>query len=569
MYAAHFGLAQPPFSIAPDPRSLYLSERHREALAHLLYGLGAGGGIVLLTGEIGAGKTTVARCFLEQVPAHCRVAYIFNPRLSVLELLQTICDEFGLPNAAAPDAAASPPTVKTHVDALNRFLLEAHGQGRQCVLVIDEAQALSAEVLEQLRLLTNLETHERKLLQIVLIGQPELRQQLAQTGLEQLAQRIIARYHLGPLDAADTERYVAHRLAVAGLAGAQLFEAAALRRLQRHSGGVPRRINLLADRALLGAYGLGRSRVDAAIVDRAAAEVFDAASAVRPAWRRAGLGAGLLLGSVVGLTVAAAAALAWLLPTRQPPSTAAAPASSPAAAPRKAASASTSPAALAAASAPALAAFDPQRDWAALPADEAAAWRLLAGNWGQALADGGEPCARLRAQALDCWRSSQVTLALLRGLDRPGWLMLHDGQGRRAPVLLRGLGADRAWLSSGTRDWQLPLSELLLLWRGEFGTLWRPPQGYSTPRAVDAASPLAAELAQMLARLPVGPSATSSSPASASPASTPPRAPDAATALRAFQLAEGLRPDGLAGPTSLMLLQNRLGEPGPRLAPLR
>ncbi|MBP6901633.1 MAG: AAA family ATPase [Burkholderiaceae bacterium] len=544
MYAAHFGLAQPPFSIAPDPRSLYLSERHREALAHLLYGLGAGGGIVLLTGEIGAGKTTVARCFLEQVPAQCRVAYIFNPRLSVLELLQSICDEFGLP---AVDPAAGPATVKTHVDALNRFLLEAHGQGRQCVLVIDEAQALSAEVLEQLRLLTNLETHERKLLQIVLIGQPELRQQLARPGLEQLAQRVIARYHLGPLDAADTERYVAHRLAVAGLKGASPFDAAALRRLQRHSGGVPRRINLLADRALLGAYGLGRARVDAAIVERAAAEVFDAPAPERPAWRRAGPVAGLLLGSGLGV----AAALAWLALGQRLPAGPALSASAP------------PPAVAASASMPSsLALFDATRDWAGLPADEATAWRLLAEAWtGDAPAGRGEPCSRLRVQALDCWRSSQVTLALLRGLDRPGWLMLHDGQGRRAPVLLRGLGADRAWLSDGTRNWQLPLDQLLLLWRGEFGTLWRPPAGYSMPLAVDTASPLAGELAQMLARLPAGPAS--------SPASAAQRAPDAATALRAFQLAEGLRPDGLAGPTSLMLLQNRLGEPGPRLAPLR
>ena len=188
MYAPYFGLSKEPFSIAPDPRFLYMSDQHREALAHLLYGLGGGGGFVLLTGEIGAGKTTVCRCFLEQVPARCSVAYVFNPKLTAAELLQTVCAEFGLPVDAA--AAAGAPSIKALVDALNAFLLGLHAQGRQAVLVIDEAQSLSADVLEQLRLLTNLETAERKLLQIVLIGQPELRDLLARPELEQLAQRV-------------------------------------------------------------------------------------------------------------------------------------------------------------------------------------------------------------------------------------------------------------------------------------------------------------------------------------------------------------------------------------------
>ena len=170
MYASFFGLAREPFSIAPDPRFLFMSERHREALAHLLYGVGGGGGFVLLTGEIGAGKTTVCRCFLEQIPTQCAVAYIFNPRLTVAELLQTICDEFGV---VVPPQGPGAIGLKGAVDALNAFLLRAHAEGRSAVLVIDEAQSLAPEVLEQLRLLTNLETAERKLLQIILIGQPE------------------------------------------------------------------------------------------------------------------------------------------------------------------------------------------------------------------------------------------------------------------------------------------------------------------------------------------------------------------------------------------------------------
>jgi len=207
MYERHFGLQREPFSIAPDPRLLYMSERHREALAHLLYGVGGGGGFVVLTGEVGTGKTTVCRAFLEQVPPRCRVAYIFNPALDVIELLRTVCAEFRVPVAAADGGVH--PTRKDHVDALNEYLLRTHAAGFNNVLVIDEAQALAPAVLEQLRLLTNLETNERKLLQIVLIGQPELRALLARPEMQQLAQRVIARYHLEPLGAPDLERLYA------------------------------------------------------------------------------------------------------------------------------------------------------------------------------------------------------------------------------------------------------------------------------------------------------------------------------------------------------------------------
>ncbi|HEX7637822.1 MAG TPA: AAA family ATPase, partial [Burkholderiaceae bacterium] len=268
MYAPFFGLKQKPFSIAPDPRYLFMSERHREALAHLLYGVQGGGGFVLLTGEIGAGKTTVCRCFLEQIPSRCNVAYIFNPKLTALELLGAVCHEFGIP-VPALTAAGSPPTVKDYVDALNQYLLRTHSVGQNNLLIIDEAQNLSAEVLEQLRLLTNLETSERKLLQIVLIGQPELRDMLARPELEQLAQRVIARFHLEALSAKETVQYVSHRLAVAGLKGAMPFDARALARIHQLTRGVPRRVNLLCDRALLGAYAGGRSRIDVAIVDKA------------------------------------------------------------------------------------------------------------------------------------------------------------------------------------------------------------------------------------------------------------------------------------------------------------
>ncbi len=314
MYAQHFGLKRAPFAIAPDPRYLYMSERHREALAHLLYGVRGGGGFVLLTGEIGAGKTTVCRCFLEQVPRRCNVAYIFNPKLSVEELLKSVCDEFRIPSLPERNGAA---TVKAYVDALNDFLLQTHAVGQNNVLIIDEAQNLSPDVLEQLRLLTNLETSERKLLQIILIGQPELRTMLAKPELEQLAQRVIARYHLEALGETETALYVQHRLAVAGLSRGMPFDREARHEVYRLSRGVPRRVNLLCDRALLGAYAGGHARVNGEIVRKAALEVFDSPAelGVIQAWLRhaSTFGGSLLAGAaLVGAALVGAAAM-WVV----------------------------------------------------------------------------------------------------------------------------------------------------------------------------------------------------------------------------------------------------------------
>jgi general secretion pathway protein A len=306
MYAAHFGLKREPFSIAPDPRYLFMSERHREALAHLLYGVRGGGGFVLLTGEIGAGKTTVCRCFLEQVPKRCNVAYIFNPKLTALELLQSVCEEFRIEVHARASASA---TLKDHVDALNEFLLRTHGAGQNNVLIIDEAQNLSIDVLEQLRLLTNLETNERKLLQIILIGQPELRDMLLKPELEQLAQRVVARFHLDPLAEEETAHYIKHRLSVAGMNGLIPFDREARHRIFELTRGVPRRINLLCDRALLGAYAGGRQRVDKAIVEKAASEVFDRRDAGGPWWQRRNVA--LAAAATLGVTLIAAAGL-WI-----------------------------------------------------------------------------------------------------------------------------------------------------------------------------------------------------------------------------------------------------------------
>jgi len=266
MYKDYFGFHDDPFSIAPDPRYLFMSRQHQEALAHLLYGVRRPGGFVLLTGEVGTGKTTVCRCFLDQLPPETLVAFIVNPRQSAIELLASICDEFRIPR---PSGILS---VKPLVDCINAFLLRAHAAGKNPVVIIDEAQNLSVKVLEQLRLLTNLETDREKLLQIILLGQPELRDLLGRKSLRQLSQRITARYHLGPLERREIPLYVRHRLQRAGVER-PLFSRGALRSLSSLTGGVPRLINLVCDRALLGASVEKQSLVSRRILKKASGEL--------------------------------------------------------------------------------------------------------------------------------------------------------------------------------------------------------------------------------------------------------------------------------------------------------
>jgi general secretion pathway protein A len=536
MYAPFFGLSKEPFSIAPDPHFLYMSEQHREALAHLLYGLGGGGGFVLLTGEIGAGKTTVCRCFLEQLPASCTVAYIFNPKLTAHELLQTVCAEFGLsPGPGTLPGVDDQRSIKAHVDALNAFLLAAHAQGRQAVLVIDEAQSLSADVLEQLRLLTNLETAERKLLQIVLIGQPELRDMLARPGLEQLAQRVIARYHLGALPAAETQHYIRHRMAVAGT-GAQLpFDAPALARIHTLSRGVPRRINLLADRALLGAYAQGQARADRRTVDQAALEVFgERPRAFAPtrwplAWGTLVLGVGLGWGLTAGL------------PARQQLATA--PAKGQAAAPAAGIAPALAPAAWAAASAAVVARAasaavplsDPSSVLAAAQAAPATAWRELALLWHLSIGE-GEPCLAVAQAQLACLRSPAGGLPAVRQLARPGLLTLHGDGGAVVYAQLLALGDASATLQAGNQRFELTLPALARIWRGEFATLWRTPPGWRAEGGLQRDAALQVWVADHL------------------PASGAPGKPSLSERVRLFQLAQGLPPDGVAGPLTLIAL---------------
>jgi general secretion pathway protein A len=566
MYAPFFGLKQAPFSIAPDPHYLFMSERHREALAHLLYGLDGGGGFVLLTGEIGAGKTTVCRCFLEQIPANCDVAYIFNPKLTVPELLQAICDEF---HVQVPPGAQ---TVKGYVDPLNAFLLAQHAAGRNNVLIIDEAQNLSADVLEQLRLLTNLETAERKLLQVVLIGQPELRGMLALPDLEQLAQRVIARFHLGALSEAETAQYVRHRMTVAGLTGAMPFDGKALRLIHQLTRGVPRRINLLCDRALLGGYASGQAQVSPAIVRRAAAEVFDAPT-TEPAGRRMPdpVGIGLVvLAAVVGgagLTwglqqqaarggKAGAAAVALPATAASLPASAAS-ASASASAPAMAANALSRPASAASSVGPSTKpALEPLHlaEWA--PRDDDA-WAALAQAWGLPLRAGADPCAAAAQQGLQCHRSASGSLSLIRLIDRPVLLSLQRAGQPPALAALVGLDGQQATLLVDGKPRRVALPELAGAWRGEFTTLWRVPPGYANRGG--NTGPLRAWLGDQLARV-----AGTATPPGAVPA-VPPGWTELARQVQAFQVSQGLQPDGRIGPITLMQLNRAAGVAEPHL----
>jgi general secretion pathway protein A len=549
MYASHFGLKREPFSIAPDPRYLFMSERHREALAHLLYGVGGGGGFVLLTGEIGAGKTTVCRAFLEQIPRRCNVAYIFNPKLSVVELLQSVCDEFGIPYHHEGQGA---PTVKDFVDPLNEYLLRTHAVGQNNVLIIDEAQNLSADVLEQLRLLTNLETNERKLLQIMLIGQPELREMLAQPQLEQLAQRVIARFHLDALSELETAHYIQHRLTVAGRSQGNLFDRKALRRIHVLTRGVPRRINLLCDRALLGAYAGGLDHVGRQQVDQAAREVFDATEIPPPsrsarqrlgpaAWAWVAVGGGLLL-AVLALGI-----WAW---GRKPASAMSATMALPASSAVSAAQAARGPAHTAV-TAPLV------NDEAALLAlatrTEKAAWQQLAPAWRLEPGE-GDPCLAASRQQLQCFKGSGG-LPLIRQLGRPAILTLFDAREQPAYVLLTGLQGSTALIQVDGQARAVPLAVLARTWRGDMATLWRAPPGYRSKLLGGQEGPVVDWVTERLAQVDGGPGPGSK------------QTVDAALRARvyAFQLAQGLKPDGVVGATTFMLLNRASGIDEPRL----
>jgi general secretion pathway protein A len=483
MYLTFFGIGEKPFSITPDPRYLYLSERHAEAMAHLLYGINEAGGFVQLTGEVGTGKTTIVRSLLAQTPKNAEIALILNSRMTAPEFLLTICEELGI---GVPDSATG--SLKDLVDILNQYLLKAHAGGRRVVLVVDEAQNLAPEVLEQVRLLTNLETNTQKLLQIILIGQPELRELLARNELRQLAQRITGRYHLNPLSAQETAAYVRHRLRVAG-ATADIFGSGALAEVHRLSGGVPRLINIVCDRALLGGYSMDRHRITAALVRHAASEVFG--RRFSPAWLpwagTAAVAAVLALGTFA----------LWRLepwapgPGTGPTARHAAPArgapgrtggESPARTPPAAATAALAGSPTAAAPrapAPPAAADDPIALSALLAKYSAdtttdAAFAQLFSLWGiHYAANSTDPCAQASRQGLECL-SERGSLGELRVYNRPAILVLTDASGATHEVVLTHLGAHSAQLELGGAVRTVGFGQLSEYWMGDYVVLWRP-----------------------------------------------------------------------------------------------
>jgi len=532
MYLEYFGLREAPFSIAPSPRYLYMSRRHQEALAHLLFGIQGEGGFVLLTGEVGTGKTTICRCLLGQMPASCDVAYIFNPRLSVEELLATLCVEFGIQGAPA---SAS---VKVFVDCINAHLLDAHAGGRQAVLIIDEAQNLSVDVLEQIRLLTNLETDACKLLRVILLGQPELREMLARPQLRQLAQRILARYHLDALDKTEVAEYVQHRLAVAGCRR-PLFTHSALTRLYRLSGGVPRVINVLCDRALLGAYAQGRERVDRAILQHEAAEVRPRTSF----WSRRPR---LAPFTVLVLALALAGGWTWFAPRRQamPEQVQGSPQGPPVPATR-----------LGGAAGERAVESDPAwLDDALAASTVESAHQALLQAWGVGYrAD--DLCHQAEAVGLRC-RGGRAGLDELRRLNLPAILYLRTARGRPTQVALTGLSAQAASLVLQGQTRTVPLSALATHWLGEYLLLWRPVAGVEGPIRPGTRGVGVDWLRACMATLRGSRDGA--------------RAGDVFDSalldeVKRFQLRHGLVPDGSVGPETMIRLIGALDSGVPRL----
>jgi general secretion pathway protein A len=537
MYLSFFGLNEKPFAITPDPRYLYLSERHAEALAHLLYGINESGGFIQLTGEVGTGKTTVVRTLLSRVPHHADVAVILNPRVTPVEFLLTICEELGL-----EIAEADRDSVKQMVDALNRRLLGAHAEGRRIIVLVDEAQNLSIDVLEQVRLLTNLETPTQKLLQIILIGQPELRELLDRTDLRQLAQRITGRYHLKPLSREETKGYVRHRLRVAG-AAQEIFTPAALLELHRLSQGIPRVINVACDRALLGAYTQETKKITASLVRRAAGEVYG--RRFLPTWL------GWVVGSFGLVALTGSLFLGWQFWRHQGPllSASSAPKSAAATHPATPVAAIAPPPA--APPAPKLASVNALLEANEANTTDAAAFRRLLSLWGTAMADDKDPCGQAAKAGLACLEQ-RGSWTQVRTLNRPAILTLTDERGQRHRVVLSGLDDKTATLNLGEHNEKVLLDDLSRDWFGEFTVVWKPKTSHTRLLSLGMQGDEVRWLRRSLNALAGG-------------ASDPEHADvydqELAIAVQNFQREHRLNVDGIAGVQTQVVLDTALADP--------
>ncbi|WP_100640534.1 ExeA family protein [Marinobacter salexigens] len=548
MYYDFFGFREPPFSIAPDPRYLYLSERHKEALAHLMYGVQGQGGFIVITGEVGTGKTTVSRCFIENAPAHVDIALILNPRLSARELLSSICDELEI--AHPPNA-----TIKELVDLINRDLLGAHAAGRHKVLMIDEAQNLSADVLEQLRLLTNLETAEKKLLQIVLLGQPELQQMLSLPQLRQLNQRVTARYHLDAINRNELPAYLSYRLGVAGMRG-DLFTPSAVRKLYRMSNGIPRLINLISDRALLGAYSEGEYEVTAAHIRQAAREVGGSNN----------LGPGPVPGSregkpaLSGYLVLSASLLLAIISTYwvyQQWSGQEEVVSESDAAPIEQVGAvlrDEQPEIVKVATPEPLSFRFPEQAQS-LPE----AFRRLFAIWGVSYSpqESSIACDFARRNGLGCLER-QGNRRSLAFLDRPAMLMLQDDAGNKGYAVLRRIKGDVAEIALPEGSAEVALSSLESLWFGEYRVLWQLPDFLAKGSGGNGAANEELWIGARMMELAEahGESAEDTARIKRLPAQQQ---------VRWYQALRGLTVDGIAGAMTIIQINNDLKASVPRL----
>ena len=474
MFQAFFGIEENPFSNTPDPRYFFKSDRHLEALAHMIYGVQGKSGFVLLTGEVGTGKTTVCRHLVEHLPDNVDLALCINPRLDEAELLATICDELGVAYNGPPDS------VKILLDVLNRRLLSGHANGRRAVLIIDEAQHLTVPVLEQVRLLTNLETADTKLLQIILVGQPELKDLLEGENLRQLTQRITARYHLEPMTFDEAGTLIRHRSHVAGLA-TDTFRPDAVAEIYARSGGIPRLIITICERCLLGAYAVGKKHVDETLARAAAKEVLGGGVAPK---RR---GKTRVAAAVVGSALFAAATLSvvaldpldlGLVPQLSQSQTVVEirrtihswPLTAFGGAPES--KADTTPP-------------SPQSKFQTLmrrpdlAGDLESGMAALFAMWTvkPETSGGIGACAGAENLGLLCYRR-HGTWSTLRTINRPTMINLENMEGQRVYAVVIALNGDAVILDFGGQAVLATTEQVTPYWSGELLVLWKPPSLY-------------------------------------------------------------------------------------------
>ena len=577
MYNAYFNFKEAPFSIAPDPRYLYMTGQHREALAHLVYGLNSEGGCILLTGEVGTGKTTVCRCLLEQIPEHTNIALVVNPKVTAIELLETICDELKIEYPSENN------TIKTYIDRINAFLIDANARNEKTVLIIDEAQNLDDTVLEQLRLLTNLETNQRKLLQIIILGQPELLDILARKEMRQLAQRITARFHLNALSRNEVKAYINHRLAIAGQ-NAQLFPEPAISQLYRLSKGIPRLLNVLCDRSLLGTYVQNKTIVDTKTLSTAAKEVFGELKHVQ---NKSKLGNALRIAAITAVTAITITLIVVLLNDKSVETPASkvinvnsniteektteqaivAKDTSPkepeefqAISNQLETQATTlkSSIELAPVTSTSEAISDPLKEFihTAIDKNKEVAFSTLLMRWQPDYKNETNiSVCNDPAHGLSCF-NHRGNLNSLRKHNRPVVLKLYNDNGKIAYLVLNNLNKNKATLSTGQNTFEIDSRLIEKYWYGEFSLLWQAPPFYQQTILPGSNGEVVQWLGQQLNRL---------YDHSGAPTIYDTYSEELVALLKRFQKSKGLIPDGIAGPLTLIHLNTEIGQPTPLL----